>query len=223
MIRHDLAFGFIAGENDYTSNLTSTIRRQINGIKRVSPSGLSATSFVLQPKTERKIGCDAAIILANNKAQEFKVCCFEAKLPRLKTPKKSWDSKQQKIKLSHFSEQIKKQTHVSNKFAVWEMFYCEYDFKKQPSFMNDRKSSCIWHQDAYAKVQEKGDSNKWTNTDLQNLLTRVTYQTGIDDMVRDVCECKQGELIKGSDYVSIFDEYGFPRNKNVLLIQFSET
>ena len=25
MIRHDLAFGFIAGENDYTSNLTSTI------------------------------------------------------------------------------------------------------------------------------------------------------------------------------------------------------
>lgn len=41
-------------------------------------------------------------------------------------------------------------------------------------------------------------------------------------MVRDVCECKQGELIKGSDYVSIFDEYGFPRNKNVLLIQFSE-
>jgi hypothetical protein len=148
----------------------------------------------LQPKTERKIGCDAAIILANNKAQEFKVCCFEAKLPRLKTPKKSWDSKQQKTKLSHFSEQIKKQTHVSNKFAVWEIFYCEYDFKKQPSFMNDRKSSCIWHQDAYAKVQEKGDSNKWTNTDLQNLLTRVTYQTGIDDMVRDVCECKQGEL-----------------------------
>ena len=65
------------------------IRRQIN-VKRVSklnstPSGLNATSFVLQPKTERKIGCDAAIILANNKAQEFKVCCFEAEMLNLVT------------------------------------------------------------------------------------------------------------------------------------------
>ena len=162
--------------------------------------------------------CECVMPKILNKSAETRKCCTttEARI------KNCANTKQHKTKLSHFSEQIKKQTHVSNKFAVWEMFYCDFDFRKQPSFMNDKKSSCIWHKDAYAKVQEKGDSNKWTNTDLQNLLTRVTYQTGIDDMVRDVCECKQGELIKGSDYVSIFDEYGFPRNKNVLLIEFSE-
>lgn len=84
MVRSDLAIGLIANENDYTSNLTSTIRRQINSKNRPH---LKATSLVLKPRVERKLGCDASIILSNTK--EFKVCLFEAKLPRLSQYKDS--------------------------------------------------------------------------------------------------------------------------------------
>jgi hypothetical protein len=79
-IRAELIEGLIATENDYTSNLTAAIRRQINS--RAIPH-LHATSYVLKPRVERAVGADACIVLANS--SDFKLCIFEAKWPRLST------------------------------------------------------------------------------------------------------------------------------------------
>ncbi|BAU64145.1 hypothetical protein STA3757_15150 [Stanieria sp. NIES-3757] len=177
MVRSDLAIGLIANENDYTSNLTSTIRRQINSKNR---SYLKATSLVLKPRFERKLGCDASIILSNTK--EFKVCLFEAKLLRLSQYQDSWDYVQRKTGQSHFSGQVQRQLSVSNIFAVWEMFYCDYPFGKQPNWMNSNTSSCVWHSEAYSKVQGRTNSTRWTDMELEDLLTDAAakYSTQID-------------------------------------------
>ena len=138
MIRSELSQGLIASENDYTSNLTSTFRRQINA--RAAP-GLKATSYVLKPGVERSTGTDACIILSNTK--EFKVCIFESKWPRLTTHRNYWDSLQNSG-FSHFDEQLKKQASFSKYFAIWIMFYSEAEFGKQPTFMPKDVSSCVW-------------------------------------------------------------------------------
>jgi|NOAtaT_7_FD_contig_123_15498_length_2863_multi_4_in_0_out_1_4 hypothetical protein len=219
MIRSDLAIGVIANENDYTSNLTSEIRRQINSKNRPY---LKATSLVLKPTVERKLGCDASIILSNTKTKEFKVCLFEAKLPRLHDCKHFWDSFQPTIGQSHFSGQVQKQLSVSKIFAVWEMFYCDYHYGKQPNWMNYNTSSCVWHSEAYSKVQTRTNSTRWTNTELEGLLTDAAakYPTQIDNMIKEVCLCNQGKVFTGNDYFDIFNEYGFPLD--ILLIEFSD-
>lgn len=223
MVRSDLILGLIAHENDYTSNLTNTIRQQINSKKRSDKTyTLKATSLVLKNSIERKVGCDAGIILSNTKTKKFKVCLFEAKWPRLSTSQNSWDSIQKKTKTSHFSEQIKKQASVANDFGVWEMFYCEYDFGTQPNNMNFNMSSCIWHKDVYAQVEQRDDSTIWSDIELADLLSNAKSKgesTEIDDMVKEVCLCNKGRFFTGKDYESVFSDYGFP--KKLLLIEFS--
>jgi len=161
MIRSDLAIGVIANENDYTSNLTSEIRRQINSKNRPY---LKATSLVLKPTVERKLGCDASIILSNTKTKDG----------------------------------------------------------KQPNWMNYNTSSCVWHSEAYSKVQTRTNSTRWTNTELEGLLTDAAakYPTQIDNMIKEVCLCNQGKVFTGNDYFDIFNEYGFPLD--ILLIEFSD-
>lgn len=106
-VRSDLITGYIANENDYTSNFTGTLRRKINAM---ALTGLSATSYVLKPKIERKLGADACIIFANE--TEFKVCIFEAKWPRLSMHTNHWDSIQKSTGYSHFDEQVEKQKNT---------------------------------------------------------------------------------------------------------------
>lgn len=218
MVRSDLALGLISGENDYTSNLTSTIRRQINSKNRPY---LSATSLVLKPTVERDIGCDACIVLSNTK--EFKVCFFEAKWARLSTHKDYWDSLQKSTGLSHFSEQIKKQVPLSQKFAVWEMFYCEYPFSKQPNWMPNETSACVWHHDAHVYVQARNNKLRWTDKELEDLLTDASsrYTTQIDYIVKEVCLCNEGDVFTGNDYLRVFNDFELPTK--VLLIKYSET
>ncbi|BDA71699.1 hypothetical protein CAL7716_058650 [Calothrix sp. PCC 7716] len=213
MVRTDLALGLIANENDYTSNLTSAIRRQINSKNR---SSLRATSLVLKHKVEIEVGCDACIILSDTK--KFKVCLFEAKLPR-RSNKDYWD------KSKRFSKQVQKQCSVSNQFAVWEMFYCDYALGKQPSWMNDKTSSCVWHSDAYAKVLSRDNSKTWTDAELEDLLTHVASQssklsTQIDHMVKEVCFCNKGQVFKGNQYSDILSDYDLP--PEALIIEYSE-
>lgn len=216
MVRADLVLGLISGENDYTSNLTSTIRRQINSKNRPY---LSATSLLLKPTVERDTGCDACIILSNTK--EFKVCFFEAKWARLSTHKDYWDSLQKSTNLSHFSEQIKKQVPLSRSFAVWEMFYCEYPFGKQPSWIPNETSACVWHHDAYIQVQARNNALRWTDKELEDLLTDASskYITQIDCMVKEVCLCNKGAVFTGNDYLRVFSDFELPTE--VLLIEYS--
>src|SRR5690606_8648366 len=108
-IRSDLALGYIADENDYTSNFTAEFRRQINA--KTIPN-VTATSYKINGSLERKTGIDACIILAND--TEAKLCLFEAKLPRLTRKLNCWDSNQKSTGNSHFSSQLQRQCKFSS-------------------------------------------------------------------------------------------------------------
>jgi len=175
----------------------------------------------MKPSFERKTGSDACIILSNQ--NEFKICLFEAKWPRLSTHKDYWDYIQIAAKQSHFSEQIKKQHTISRTFAIWEMFYCEFEFMKQPHWLNDFHSSCIWHDDAYLAFNSRNNSNKWTDIELENLIITANnhYKTTIDNLVNEVCQCNKGKVFNGNDYFSVFEEMAIPQE--ALLIEYTSS
>ncbi|WP_025557956.1 hypothetical protein [Vibrio parahaemolyticus] len=199
-VRTDLIAGYIANENDYTSNFTGTLRRKINAM---ALPGLNATSYVLKPKLERKLGADACIIFANE--TEFKVCIFEAKWPRLSMYTNYWDSIQKSTGCSHFDEQVERQKKYSKSFAIWEMFYFEHGFGKQTVKSANEVSGCVWHKDVVAFRNGKKTA-KWTDVQLLKLLRK--HNTSISNIVQDVCSCKVGLPIKGQNYLKALEEHG---------------
>jgi hypothetical protein len=142
-IRSDLSLGLISSENDYTSNFTGAFRRNVNCY---SQTGLSVTSFLVPPHVERSDGVDATIIISNE--TESKVIFFEAKWPRFGTASYVWDHPQTATRLSHFSDQLDRQAQIPSSYPVFEMFYVEFPFGKQPPFLLQDTSSCVWHDDA---------------------------------------------------------------------------
>jgi len=212
-IRSELARGIIAGEIDYSSNLTAAFRRQINARAIL---GLHATSYLLKPSAERAVGADGCIVLSDTK--EFKICLFEAKWPQLRTKRDCWDSLQRSSGVSHFHEQLSRQSAISNLFAVWEMFYCEFPFDEQPPFMPSHVSSCVWHEHAYAASQARPNrKTPWTDVELSALLDK--HGSRIDELIRKVCACEAGVAIRGNDYLRVFEEYQVPRE--LLVIEYA--
>lgn len=212
-IRAELSDGLIATENDYTSNFTSALRRQINA--RAIPS-LHATSYVLRPTLERALGGDACIVLSN--ASQFKLCVFEAKWPRLSTHENYWDSLQRSSGHSHFDEQLTRQAARAHSMATWEMFYCEFPFGRQPAFIPSHVSACVWHDDAMA-LSSKRPSRKhpWSDLELSSMLAAHGRQ--IDEIIKEVCACRKGTLFHGQNYLTAFDNFGIP--PEILVIQHS--
>lgn len=233
LIRSELIEGIITGENDYTSNFTAQFRREINAFAHPK---LKARSFVLPNSDEQKMGVDAAIILANLEKREYKVCLFEAKWPRLKINGRAWDSKQRRrnspSEPSHFHTQLQKQQPFANVFAIWEMFYCEYEFKQQPGYMPDYLSSCVLHRHAFnASMNRSSGQRPWNDTDLENMLNAHGTQIGV--LLEQVCNCDLGTPLSISDSFDYFDirnirEFverdvdviSFP--KNITVIEYSE-
>lgn len=204
LTRADLAAGIVVTENDYTSNFTAALRREI-AARNIH--NLKAKIQVLNSSIERKSGTDGCIILSNE--TEFKVGIFEAKWPRLLKNKDSWDSLQRSSGISHFDEQLKRQESLAGKFAIWEMFYSEYEFGKQPSFMPDTGSACVWHEHAFNASQKREIKNKpWTDNELEALLTSHSITTS--SIVREICECKHGTAMPEQNYANIFENFEAP-------------
>lgn len=202
--RSDLAGGYIQNEDDYTSHFTGALRRIINSN---SKTGLSATSLKLAACDEQKTGTDAAIIISRH--GQSKVTIFEAKWPRFSKKHYKWDYAQTASGLSHFSDQLTRQHSYNKNFAVFEMFYCEYEFNKQPPFMNDQLSSCVWHEDAHSFMNKRSaPDNIWSQSDLQNLLK--VNNLGIDSILKSVCECSKGKILSFADPSGIAQEFHFP-------------
>jgi hypothetical protein len=199
---------FIKDENDYTSNFTSALRRNINSYSR---SGLSATSFLLQHGEEREIGADAAIILS--RGRESKVAVFEAKWPRFATPNYAWDYEQTATGLSHFSDQLERQRRWHDQFAVFEMFYCESPLGSQASFHNAHGSSCVWHADVQEfRAKRTNPDEVWTQDELKTLLQGK--QVDIREVMNKFGQCSVGKLIQLSGQVEPEDigrEFRLPR------------
>ena len=207
--------GFIADENDYTSNFTAEFRRQIN-TKAIK--GVNATSYKVNAVIERKTGTDACIILAND--VEAKMCLFEAKLPRLSKKTNAWDSIQKSTGQSHFSSQIQRQHRFNSYFAIWEMFYCDEHFKKQPHPFLDYTSTCILHDDAYNFDSSRTNKNvAWSDSELIDLHNRsIIYQ--IDKLLELICMCKIGKPVKIQKVNGLLSE--LERTVNVLFIKYTE-
>lgn len=186
LVRADLVHGFVVSENDYTSNFTSALRREINS--RAIP-GVSAHSQVLTPSVEQKTGTDGCIIFRNQ--TKFKVGLFEAKWPRLSTHVNCWDSIQKSTTTSHFDYQLEKQASYlsSTGYAIWEMFYTEEPYGANPLFPRFG-SSCVWHADAFAISSKRIQTKPWTDTELTSLLK--TRKTNIGNVVKSICKCKKG-------------------------------
>ncbi|MEX2410896.1 MAG: hypothetical protein WD607_05890 [Candidatus Paceibacterota bacterium] len=210
-IRSDLVTGFIKDENDYTSNFTGAFRRNINSY---SKTGLNATSFMLPNQGEQETGCDATIIISNS--IEAKIILFEAKWPRLSKSNSRWDYKQTASGLSHFSDQLDRQKNFNNLFAIFEIIYCEYPFFSEPNYMQPHGSSCIWHENALDfKNKRKTPNAIWNKNDMINLLK--TGNNPIYEIMKDICECKYGDLIRMNKPEEIIEE--FRLEGNVLAIE----
>lgn len=211
LVRSDLIAGFIATENDYTSNFTGAFRREINsrGI-----SGLHATAFLLRPTVEQLVGADACIVFAT--PTHFKLGIFEAKWPRLTTHCDYWDSLQRSTQRSHFHEQIARQGQLHPRVALWEMFYLEHPYGAQPSYAPDYGSACIWYREVATADAHRNSSSIWTDRELDALL-RVSCRP-IETIVSDICSCDEGEPIPGNDFARPLADFGVP--SKVLLIRY---
>jgi|CXWL01.1.fsa_nt_gi hypothetical protein len=197
--RSDLVGGYIVSENDYTSNFTGALRRIINSN---STTGLSASSYLLLPPVERRIGCDAAIVITSN--GHYKIAAFEAKYPRISQPTYQWDYPQKSTGLSHFSGQLERQNRFAGIHAIFEMFYCELPFGQQPPYMQSEVSSCVWHEDAVAFEASRVTPKKiWSSSELVGLLK--AGQCPIENILREVCNCSRGEATQYSGEIRILD------------------
>jgi len=206
-IRNDLISGHIKNENDYTSNFTGAFRRNINSHTQ---TGLVATSMLLDSNNEQKMGCDATIIITSG--GRSKVAIFEAKWPRLSKKNYQWDYSQTSTGLSHYSDQLNRQKKHKDTLAIFEMFYCEYEFKKQPLYMCDYVSSCIWHDDAMLFNKSRSKPNKiWSKDDLKSMLKKNS-KLEISDIIRSICKCEKGEWIRLDNAESIAKEFKIPPN-----------
>lgn len=213
LVRADLAQGYIATENDYTSNFTGSFRREINA--RGIP-GLRATAFVLRPTVERILGADACFIFAT--PVKFKLGIFEAKWPRLTSQQDSWDSLQKSTGRSHFHEQLTRQSMVVRQAAVWEMFYFEHRFGMQPPYAPEYGSACVWHRHAATEDRKRSPATAWTDAELDTLLQPSCVS--IEEIVTRIVSCDEGTIIAGRDYDRPLSDFGVP--SEVLLIEYDE-
>lgn len=189
--RSDLINGFIRDENDYTSNFTGALRRNINSH---SATGLRATSHMLPTTEERRYGCDATIVLSAGGST--KVALFEAKWPRLAVGHASWDYAQTASGLSHFSDQLDRQSRVRAEFVVFEMFYNDFPFGAQPHYMHAELSSCVLREHASIFDASRSTSKSpWTSTDLTKLLSTHPVLTVLDILMA-MCRCAAGRPIR---------------------------
>lgn len=214
-IRSDLILGLIASENDYTSNFTGALRRNINSY---SQTGLQATSFVLPPHEEKAAGCDAAIIIRTGGAG--KILLIEGKWPRLSKVGHKWDWKQTSSGLSHFSDQLSRQSNYIGRYAIAEMFYDEHPFGSGPSYMQPNGSACLWHRDVAAFDSSRtGSPNVWSQAELNNMLSTGTHD--ISHIVEQVCLCVEGSKMSLPDDPR-FNVLDFPLPSNLLVVTASE-
>lgn len=199
--RIDLSRGYIRDENDYTSTFVSTLRRNINAHSRL---GLTATSFALPHRLERRTGCDGAVVVTHR--GRSKVALFEAKWPRVSTPGYSWDYAQTASGQSHLSDQLTRQSRLSSACAVFEMFYCEFPVGAQPPFMLPAVSSCVWRDSALQyESQRPLRDTPWSQDELRSMLSAEPPMS-IADVLLALCKCVAAQPIGGLDDPRSFAE-----------------
>ncbi|RUR96868.1 hypothetical protein [Pectobacterium polaris] len=202
-VRQDFYNGFIVDENDYTSNLTSHIRRIINA---ALPLNFYTHSQKLPPSQERSWGADAMVVLIDHDTKLGKISFFEAKVDRA-----NWDYLQKSSSLSHFSTQLDRQTHaIECGYAVWEQFYSKESIRTPSKGHRDpRGSSCIIHALAANLRQPLPNAIIWKDADVDSLCktqTESSLPITMGEMIRMICECRYGTPYGISHILNFFNE-----------------
>ena len=95
------------------------------------------------------------------------------------------------------------------------MFYCEFPFGKQPSYMPDEGSACVWHEDAYAAATVRPDPRApWTDDELRPLLG--TCGITISDVIAALCQCSKGTPLPIGPYHADFGDVGAPHEALII-------
>lgn len=202
-IRQEYHNGYVIDENDYTSNLTSHIRRIANA---QLPLIVSAHTQKLPASDERRWGTDAMVVLLDTDKGQGKIALFEAKVDR-----QNWDYTQKSSLDSHFSTQLKRQRlAVKLGFAVWEQFYTkESVHTHSQNERNPKGASCIIHSIASSLRAPHPNTIIWTETDIE-LLCKIQKESNfpitMGGMIRMMCECKIGNLLSLDDIIKFFEE-----------------
>jgi hypothetical protein len=185
--RQELRSGIIVSERDYVSVLMTKIR---TGISRHLPFNCHAQT--IDSTQETRFGVDGIIVFQYG--DEIKVGLFEAKRPQVTRQNYDWDYLSTR-KISHFSEQIKKQRIWDGQLALWEMFFNEADNGYESPPYDYFGSSCVWHNNAFSFMHsEKLIFNKWTTDKLKKLLGTkgINFYTVIYNMI----SCQAGKKYK---------------------------
>ncbi len=202
-IRQDFHNGYIVDENDYTSNLTSHIRRIVNA---AMPLRVHTHSQKLPSSRERFWGADAMVVLIDRDTRLGKICFFEAK-----TDRANWDYTHKPSLMSHFSSQLDRQTRaINSNYAVWEQFYTAESIHK-PLNVNryQRGSSCIIHDLAYRLYHPMPNTKVWTNSDIDLLCIKqmqLNIPITMGGIIRIICECHYGSPYPIEEIINFFDE-----------------
>lgn len=186
--RLDLYNSVVVGERDYVSNLTKGIRDfwRYRGLPCFSYSQTLSTHH------EGKFGCDAMIVVKHKNAA--RICLFEAKWIRFD---KSWDSFQKKSGISHFSDQLQRQSKWIKQAAIWEFFILGEKPGKEPPHFDSWASTCIWHKDTYQFDKAYRDSKLlWKDSELEELVrSSPGKQKNLMSMLQTACQHKKGNYL----------------------------
>lgn len=185
--RSDLAAKLIPSEPAYVSSLTARIR----DYWRCRGLPAFCQSFSLPGHLERKLGCDAVVIL--HAGSLAKICLFEAKWPRALTTQPSWDYLQGSR--SHFSSQLSRQSMYSRDAAIFELFMVESTPGAVRLGLDTWGATCLWHKEALAYDTIR-TSSVWDQADFWKLVTGVTRRDkNFWFTLRTVAECRYGAVL----------------------------
>ena len=231
LCRRELSAGNIVDEPDYVSNFTRGVR---DGCRYY---GLDA--FCYSRKLNRNIetltGCDAIIIFKFG--AYAKICLFEAKWPRVSQRNYQWDSYQGNPQISHFSNQIRRQSVWASQCAIWEQFLNEYSPGYDIPLFHLWGSTCVWHEMAFHFDTTYRNINRlWNNNDLIDLLAQIPtrpffhrhYGKNVREMILKALLCHKGRRVPVDDDNVIIirsDNYGqfripLPMNKKISVEKF---
>ena len=190
-VRADLSDNKVANEPDYVSNLTAGIRKfwDFHQLPNFSHSQTLAQS------QENVFGCDAIVVLRlENRA---KICLFEAKWPRLSTPRATWDSIQKSSTVSHFTDQLRRQSKWVEQAAIWELFIHEWPPGERRRGFDEWGSTCFWHETTYLFDRANRDpSQVWKDSDLIELADFVRGgDRNLMRMLLRAAQCQQGDYL----------------------------
>ncbi|MCT7952996.1 hypothetical protein NG798_24670 [Ancylothrix sp. C2] len=187
--RLDLYNNVLVSERDYVSNLTKGIR----DFWQYRQLPCFAYSQTLLTHHERKFGCDAMLVVKYKDAA--RICLFEAKRIRFDN---SWDSLQNSG-ISHFSDQLRRQSKWIKQAAIWEFFILgKKPGKKEPPHFDSWASTCIWHKDTFQFDKAYRDSNLlWKDSELKELVgsIRPGKPKNLISMLLTACQDKRGNYM----------------------------